>query len=132
MRVEELQFTDLIPVRKLRGVYLLWKDGEVVYVGQSESIQQRVSTHLADPKKYFNAVSYAVVETGDLNQLEADLIVKYDPYLDHGLPRNTKYVTKNHIKKHLGIGGWDLRKILRNIKPIWRDYYLVSDVLGVK
>lgn len=131
MNVEELRFTDLIPVRKLRGVYLLWKDGEVVYVGQSESIQQRVSAHLSDPKKYFNAVSYAIVETGDLNQLEAELIIRYDPHLNHDLPRNTRYITKGYIRRILGIGGWELRRILKGVNPVWRGYYRASDIAGL-
>lgn len=128
MSMAELQFTERIPIRKLRGVYLLWRGDEVVYVGQSVNIQQRIGVHLANPKKDFDAITYAIVESGDLNEIEAELIVKFNPCLNNELPRNNKYVTKSHVKKHWGLGGWDLRKILKGVNPVWRDYYLASDI----
>lgn len=134
MNVNELQFTEPTPVRKIRGVYLLWKNGEIVYVGQSENIQQRIFAHMADPQKYFDAVSYAEVKEGDLNSLEAELIIKLDPHLNRGiLPKNKKFVTRGQIKKHLGVNGWELRKILKVIKPVFRgSHYLITDVEGAR
>ena len=133
MNIENLKFTEVFPIKKMRGVYLLWHNGVVVYVGQSENILQRIGTHLADPQKWFDGFSYAVVPDGSLNQLEADLIVAYDPHLNHGkLPTNNKYVTRGYVKRHWGVGGWEFRKIIRNLKPVYREYYLAADMGGVK
>jgi hypothetical protein len=128
----ELQFTQMVSIKKTRGVYLLWKNGTVVYVGQSENILQRVGVHLANPNKDFDGFSYAVVENGDLNIVEADLIVRYNPPLNNGLPRNKKYVTRGGAKRYFGMNGWELRRTLKNVAPVWRDYYLVSDLAGAK
>lgn len=129
---ERLKFTLIIPIQKVRGIYLLWQYGTVVYVGQSENIMQRVGVHLANPLKRFDGFSYAVVEAGNLNEIEADLIVRYQTRLNKALPLNDKYTTAKGMKKQFGIGGWDTRRLLKKIRPVWRDYYLVSDVMGAK
>lgn len=125
----ELNFTMMVPVQKIRGIYLLWDRGAVVYVGQSENILQRVGVHLANPLKDFDGFSYAVVETGDLNIIEAEIIIRYSPRLNKGLPRNDKYVTRGYLKRYFNVGGWEFRKIMKNIVPVWREYYLMSDVV---
>ncbi len=131
-KYEALQFTRMVPVQKIRGVYLLWRNDVVVYVGQSENILQRIGVHLANPLKDFDGFSYAVVEIGNLNEIEADLIVRYSPIFNKGLPGQSKYVTKGQIRRTLNIGGWELRRLIKNFTPVWRGYYLASEVLGAR
>jgi hypothetical protein len=131
MSIEELRFTPKVPVQKIRGVYLLWNLGTVVYVGQSENILQRVGIHLANPLKNFDGFSYAVIESGDLNDIEADLIVRYQTRINKDLPKNKKYVTARYLRKQ-GFGGWEIRRILKRLHPVWRDYYLASDFEGAR
>jgi len=74
-------------------VYLLSKNNEIVYVGQSNGyLLSRISTHLKD--KDFDKVYYiAVKPKDDLNALERTIISKYNPKL------NT--VNKNHSSIHM-------------------------------
>lgn len=130
--MNQLQFIPMVPVKKIRGVYLLWSRGIVVYVGQSENILQRVGVHLANPKKEFDGYCYAVIEQGNLNQIEADLIVRYQTRLNNSLPINQKYVTANQLKKQMGFSGWDLRRMLKKLTPVWKEYYLLSDLQAAR
>ena len=123
----ELLFTEPMPTQKMRGIYVLLKNNAVVYVGQSDNIISRVGTHLANPSKSFDSVRYAVVENGDLNEIEADLIVKYQPHLNRILPPTAKYTTPGAIKERLGLDGWEIRRVLKGIHPVWKNYYLVSE-----
>ena len=109
---------------------MLWKYGCIVYVGQSENIIQRVGVHLANPSKDFDGWSYATVENGDLNEIETELIIRYKPILNKTLPANKQYVTARYLR-NLGFNGWKIRRILKKIQPIWKDYYSVKDFEGV-
>lgn len=63
------------------GVYLLKKDAEVVYVGQSRDIERRLTQHRRN-KVDFD--SFEVVEThiGALKRTEQEYILKYRPPLN--------------------------------------------------
>lgn len=49
--------TEPIPAR-LRGVYYLYRDAQIVYVGSSSNILRRVSQHVTDDTKDFDSFSY--------------------------------------------------------------------------
>lgn len=121
------EFTETISAEKIRGCYLLWENGLVVYVGQSSNIWARVGVHLTNPLKNFDGFSYCRV-TGDLNNAEAELIVRYMPRMNSGLPNNSIYASSNQIKKMFSIDGWKWRKLKQVLIPEWRDYYKISHV----
>ena len=63
-----------IPNNIKKAVYILFKDNEVVYVGQTINGLKRIFQH---GKKDFN--KYAFIETEDLEYYEDFYIMKYQP-----------------------------------------------------
>ena len=66
------------------GVYLLWRDGQIVYVGQAQSVLQRAADHCAD--KDFDASSFVRLKPADLDFVESYLIWFLQPRLNKQLP----------------------------------------------
>jgi len=61
------------------GVYILYQDEEVVYVGQSRFIFNRIQTHILDRDKKFNYVEFMFFPKDRLDDLEMFLIKKHKP-----------------------------------------------------
>jgi predicted DNA-binding transcriptional regulator AlpA len=61
------------------GVYFLYRDGIVVYVGQAANIRRRVSDHIAEGAKDFDAVSFVPCDQAQLDWLERRYIVQLLP-----------------------------------------------------
>ena len=78
-------------------IYKLTSCGEVVYVGQSvtlESLNLRVYSHQhGDLKKVFDDFNYYKVDGEVLNEVEAKEIINHNPKYNKVLPRNTSYKT---------------------------------------
>lgn len=74
-----------------KGIYYLYRDNIVVYVGQSSSCEKRATSHLEN--KDFD--EYEIVEVTDepLNEIEAREIVKYKPEYNKSLPKNKLFVS---------------------------------------
>lgn len=128
MNVNGFEFTEPVPIHRIRGIYLLWKNGTVVYVGQSTNIFNRVGDHVADPRMDFDSYSYVPVENGNLNELEADMIVKLNPSLNTILPSNRKYINADGAKRLFGVGRVVFRRL--PLKEVWRGHYFLSEFLG--
>lgn len=118
--MSDFDFTPIITAKKLRGCYLLWKDGRVVYVGQSTNIMARVGFHLTNPLKSFDGFCYTLI-SGDLNEAEAELIVKHQPTINSSMPINNKYATTLQLRRKFDIDGWKFKKIKNNIVYVWKD-----------
>lgn len=63
-----------IPVTHLCGIYFLWKDYSVVYVGQSINIYGRVATHIKEGSKKFDYACALYCEKEKLDLLESAFI----------------------------------------------------------
>lgn len=66
-----------VPFRKICGVYFLISKGELVYIGQSIDILQRLGGHLT--YDWFDSYSYIECEKADLNLIESIYIHAYRP-----------------------------------------------------
>ena len=80
------------------GVYLLLRGNEVVYVGQSKCVCQRVSAHVGE-KEFDNAV-YVKVVASRLLEIERQWINKFNPVY------NKDMLTVKDRLLHLGRNGW--------------------------
>lgn len=92
-----------VALKKTRGVYFLFYESEIVYIGQSTHIEYRLISHMSSDKVFD---SYTAIECGDigqdeLNDLEADYIVEYDPVYNNGLPPNSKWATLNMLRSRI-------------------------------
>jgi hypothetical protein len=67
------------PYARVCGIYFLMFDGEVVYVGQSTSCHGRISTHVLEGKKQFDACYIVRTDATSLTALEALYIKKFEP-----------------------------------------------------
>jgi hypothetical protein len=79
-----------IPAASFTGIYFLILGGDVVYVGQSIDILNRISKHRREGKE-FDSYAYMLCEREKLNDLEALYITALMPWLNFTLgrvPRN--------------------------------------------
>ncbi len=111
------------------GMYFLIYKKEIVYVGQAQHPFNRISHHIKTNIKIFDSYSYIPLEKTQkqLNELEAELIVKFQPKYNIRLPENEKYITLLQIKKYLhdnwGLGRKGIQIFLntKKIKFIFKD-----------
>jgi predicted GIY-YIG superfamily endonuclease len=70
----------------VQGVYLLYLDEEVVYVGMSTHIRLRIAQHRKENTKVFNKVLlYQIEDETSRLRTESILILKYLPRYNKGL-----------------------------------------------
>ncbi len=70
----------LCPNATLSGVYFLCLKGVVVYVGQSISVLGRISNHVVDATKQWDAVYFIPYDMDVLSQAETHWIDKLKPF----------------------------------------------------
>ncbi|MDC8446472.1 MAG: DUF4224 domain-containing protein [Nitrosomonas sp.] len=70
------------PVKPVCGIYFLLCGSEVVYVGQSINLIERIGNHLRNDQMLFDAFYYIEAKKEDLLILEKKYIKKLNPYLN--------------------------------------------------
>ena len=61
------------------GVYFLLRDDELVYIGQSVNVANRIAAHCGEGTKQFNRACFIPVDRTDLNLVESALIALFWP-----------------------------------------------------
>lgn len=61
------------------GVYFLYNNDELVYIGQAYNLSRRILDHMNDGTKVFNKVRYNLVPVESLNDVETVLISSLKP-----------------------------------------------------
>lgn len=112
-------------VERIRGVYVLYKSDTPVYVGQAIDVIRRVYFHVAAGSKDFDSFAFIRIESGDLNDVEAALIVALNPRHNQTMPATSRYASLLQIKRLLGIDLRSLKKVLHkhSVHPVWMDVY---------
>lgn len=113
MKIENLKKHSSLP---LIGVYFLYKNNQLVYIGQSTDILLRVRNHFKE--KDFDSYSYFECELEKLNEVERFLIEKYTPKLNRCM--NIRHKTER--KKHRPV------RVYNKEKNRSRYYYNVFDI----
>lgn len=73
------------------GVYFLYQEGRVVYVGQAVNVRKRVGNHIGEGVKSFDVVSFIPCRRDQLNAIERKYIALLGPkYNDCGIARDTR------------------------------------------
>jgi len=96
-----------------RGIYFLFNENKIVYVGQSNgNILHRIVSHM-DTKVFdsFNTISCSYE---DLSILEAEYILRIKPAYNKNIPSNNKWVSKNIAKKEYGMSKHIFNKLNKN------------------
>jgi len=104
--VEELSKNKKILNKTIKyHVYALWHNGEIVYIGQSTQLKERIRAHTKN--KEFEAYSHVECKSKlEMDVLEADLIIKLQP--------------KYNIQ--IGNGYVSIRKLREKIRSIDDEY----------
>lgn len=93
----------------LVGIYFLFQDQELVYVGQSFSIYSRIGTHCADREKVFNRVAIILCDVSELDALETQYIFKFKPKFNKKIPYDSiGYFKTKTILGKLRQKGWQI------------------------
>lgn len=91
---------------------------------------KRAYFHHSD--KDYSTVSYIEYSTEDLNEIEAEFIIKYEPFYNLAMPTNRKYKSLPVICKIAGAEMWEVRKFIksRRVRSVAQlgnvHYYKVS------
>jgi len=85
------------------GIYFLVKQDEVVYVGQSVDFHNRVLAHKKLGVIDFDTYSWIECKKADLNNMEAEYILKFKPVLNKGFPCCDRFVSSNALRSK-GLG----------------------------
>lgn len=79
-KIKELKPVNYI----ISGVYILFQDNDVIYIGRSKNINVRLGQHWQKGKKRWNGLQ--IIEEHDINKqllIEKELIRKYLPLLNN-------------------------------------------------
>jgi len=114
----------------IRGIYFLWIENKIVYVGQSNNIISRVNTHFNDNKKNFDSYNYVEIsyeKVENLNNIESYYIHEFQPIYNSSLPVNDYYKSIHQIKKELGLNLNIIKSYLKTKGLPLRKFYKLSD-----
>jgi len=88
------------------GIYFLCKNKEIVYIGKSLNITQRIGIHLFENEKDFDEVFYILYKKNTLDIIEFSLIRHFQPKYNLTVP---KIIIKTKLEKFV------LNSFLKNI-----------------
>lgn len=87
------------------GVYVLFWNDEVVYVGQSTNVENRIIYHINSLEKVFDAYAIIPTEPDMLDATEVELIWRFSPKYNVTMPENLRYKSIGQIRKLYPIRG---------------------------
>jgi len=111
-----------------RGVYLLLRHDEVIYVGQSIRMKSRIESHKVKGVDFDRVIANPISIDTSLDNCEADLILKYKPMLNIALPsKQSKYYSIHQLMRKLKCSGSDMNrfqvvKVLRSSKIAYFEF----------
>lgn len=101
------------------GIYFLLSGKTIVYVGQTQNLYiARVIAHLSEGKE-FDSYFALPCPPEELSNWEAYFILKFQPFYNSSIPKNTWYASIMHLKKTWGMTKHEIRKLAKkhNIAP---------------
>ena len=67
------------------GVYFLKKGSEIVYIGKSKKVKERLRTHINDNLKDFDSFDFVCASIQVIDKMEKELIKKHNPKYNGGI-----------------------------------------------
>lgn len=122
-----------VPVENIAdvgGVYFLIYKGEIVYIGQSNSVYNRINTHAREPFKTFDSFFILFIENYSERLLrEKQLINSFKPYYNDLPIRDQGFDTVGNLEKELGISSSKLWRLISKYKVERYNLYYNVDSL---
>jgi len=115
------------------GIYFLLNKTEIVYIGQSKHILNRIFAHYKDPNKIFNKYFYVEVDKDKLDKTEAEYIIKFTPKYNKDFPISDTIKNINQIKHLLNLPApiikcWiKFKEIIPETIVNGKNYYLITN-----
>jgi len=94
----EARILELSP--DISGVYFLLLAGEVVYIGQSETVVMRVMEHRRRQLKEFDCAAYIEASVSELDAVEGAFIRAFRPKLNRGCPMGTPWFDEEILARY--------------------------------
>ena len=109
-------------------VYFLINGSEIVYVGKTTMGISRVLSHCGT--KEFDSYFTIDCDHEKLDETESNYIYKFEPRYNISLPENTKFISRNKLKKQYRVDGHAMRKVmaLYSVKPTSLDCYSRDEI----
>lgn len=114
----------------LIGIYFLIKNNKIVYVGQSVNIFKRIADHIRSEKMDFDSYSFENYPKKNLNLIEAEYIIKFEPKLNsYMLPKNSKYAPINSTRKKYDLKAKAAERIIKKyeLKTFYNNNYVLRN-----
>lgn len=101
----------------ISGIYFLFDHDEVVYVGRSNDIIQRIFSHRKTKQFTHHFILPLKFETEDEESLESALILHFTPRYNGGLPggffQKLSRVARDYREKGINISVYDLKGLAK-------------------
>lgn len=102
-------------IKPKRGIYFLFNKNSLVYIGQSEFIEKRIFDHVGS--KNFDSWNYIEhSKETSLNEIEADLILKYQPFYNKTIPANNLWISRGVLSRIYDISMLKSRRLIKEEK----------------
>lgn len=90
-----------------RGLYLLYFQKEIVYIGTSKNVFHRIFIHFKEGKIIFDAYRWVHIEQDELHEIEAEAIVHLKPVYNKVIPPNSRFIREETVLNHLVLLGFE-------------------------
>jgi hypothetical protein len=114
-------------------IYFLFKEDQVIYIGQSRNGGfDRIGQHLNYTDKDFDAYTIMPCHESEINELEAEYILRLNPPYNKNIPYNAKYKSIAYIQSKYK--QWNKDKLLSFFElsgiKVWLGKYVnIQDYL---
>lgn len=117
------------------GIYFLYNDDELVYIGKSQNIFQRIGTHIKEGIKEFNNWDYQEIDNeNERSELEGYLINVFKPKYNEKMEYNSIFCPEIYNKKNRHYGKEkeiiDCYEMIKEYN--WMPIKYLDDVFGIK
>ena len=100
-------------LKATRGIYFLFDKDEIVYIGQSNFIEKRIFEHTND--KSFTSWNFIEFNSNeDLNDLEADYILKHKPKYNKTIPPNNIWISRSILSRFYNVPMLKTRRLIKS------------------
>ena len=116
--------------------YLIDNVGDVVYVGKSSCIMERIVHHHKDSKKEFERYHFVNAPNKSLMELELQEVIRYSPKFNMCLPENAIFASMGKLKALFRMPEWYILTEIKSnnighIEALGRKYYYLQSFNGI-
>lgn len=121
LNLSQIQNLPRYKAKTICGVYFLFQNNEIVYIGSSMNIETRLQTHKNENKKIFESYSFIEFPVEQILEKELEYFLLYKPKYNKALPNNNFLISIKAFYYQ------DAKKIRENLQPVFQTYYKLSD-----